>query len=34
MTLQDLRTVDIPLNKLTVRDENVRTTSAEDVSTN
>jgi hypothetical protein len=30
MTLQDLQTVDIPLNKLTVRDENVRTTSAED----
>ena len=30
MTLQDLQTVDIPLNKLTLWDENVRTTRAED----
>ena len=30
MTLQDLQTVDIPLNKLTLWDENVRTTGAED----
>jgi ParB family chromosome partitioning protein len=30
MTLQDLQTVDIPLNKLVLWDENVRTTGAED----
>lgn len=30
MTLQDLQTVDIPLNKLTLWDDNVRTSGAED----